>query len=78
MKLREKFLQQEYPLNLIYEQFARAFLVDRADLLLADPSMRKKARRRIVVQLIVTHSPENTNTRNGLRKNWPSFKETKK
>ena len=59
LELREKFLQQEYPLGLINQQFARALSVDRADLLLADPSIRKKPKRRIVAPLIVTHSPAN-------------------
>ena len=31
-ELREQFLQQEYPLTLINEQFSRALSVDRADL----------------------------------------------
>ena len=59
LKLREKFMQQEYPLDLINQQFARALSVDRADLLLADPSNRKKPKRRIVAPLIVTNSPAN-------------------
>ena len=33
--LREKFLQQEYPVDLINQQFTRALAVDRADLLLS-------------------------------------------
>ena len=52
-------MQQEYPFDLINQQVARALSVDSADLLLADPSMRKKPRRRIVAPLIVTHSPAN-------------------
>ena len=59
LELREKFLQQEYPLDLISQQFARALSVDRADLLLADPSNRKKPKRRIVAPLLVTNSPAN-------------------
>jgi hypothetical protein len=60
VELREKIMQQEYPLDLIIQQFARALSIDRADLLLDDPSTRKKPRRRIVAPLIVTHSPANT------------------
>lgn len=44
IELREKFLQQEYPVDLINQQFTRALAVDRADLLLSDPSSRKKKR----------------------------------
>ena len=58
LELREKFLQQEYPVDLINQQFTRALAVDRADLLLSDPATRKK-RRMIVAPLIVTFSPAN-------------------
>ena len=36
--LREKFLQQEYPLDLINKQFAKALTVDRSDLIFSNPS----------------------------------------
>ena len=39
--LREKFLQQEYPLSLIKEQFSRALSVNRADLLFRSAGQRK-------------------------------------
>ena len=45
--LREKFRQQEYPLQLINDQFRRALTVNRDDLLLRNPFMRKK--RKVVV-----------------------------
>ena len=40
-ELREKFLQQEYPLSLVNEQFSRALSVNRADLLFRTPDQKK-------------------------------------
>ena len=50
--LREKFLQQEYPLNLINEQYARALQVNRMDLLFRDPLLKKFRKARIYSALI--------------------------
>jgi hypothetical protein len=54
LELREKFLQQEYPVDLINQQFTRTL----ADLLLSEPANRKK-KRIIVAPLIVNFSPAN-------------------
>ena len=56
--LREKFLQQEYPLDLINKQFAKALSVDRSDLIFSNPS-KKKQKRIIIAPLIITESPAN-------------------
>ena len=56
--LREKFRQQEYPLKLINDQFRRALTVNRDDLLLRNPSMRKK-RKVVVAPLVITYNPGN-------------------
>ena len=56
--LREKFRQQEYPLKLINDQFRRALTVNRDDLLLSNPSMRKK-RKMVFAPLVVTFNPGN-------------------
>ena len=56
--LREKFLQQEYPLQLINEQFTKALSVDRMDLLLGNTNNKKK-KRKIVAPLVITYNPGN-------------------
>ena len=56
--LREKFRQQEYPLNVINDQFRRALTVNRDDLLLRNPSVRKK-RKMVIAPLVVTFNPGN-------------------
>ena len=57
VELREKFLQQEYPLDLINQQFAKAISVDRSDLIFS--TQKKPNKRRIIAPLIVTQSPAN-------------------
>ena len=58
-ELREKFLQQEYPLNLINTQFEKALEVDKLDLLFRSPSIRKKSRKQVIAPLIITFNPGN-------------------
>ena len=58
VELREKFLQQEYPLGLVNQQFARALSVNRSDLIFAKSS-QKKPKKRIIAPLIITQSPAN-------------------
>ena len=57
--LREKFLQQEYPLELINGQFSKALQVDRMDLLFKDPALRKKNKRMVVAPLVLTYNSGN-------------------
>ena len=54
--LREKFLEQEYPMQLINEQFSRALAVDRLDLLFTSKEKKKK---KIIAPLIITFNPGN-------------------
>ena len=56
--LREKFVQQEYPLKLINGQFRRALSVNREDLLLRTPSIGKR-KRKVICPLVVTYNPAN-------------------
>ena len=53
--MTEKFLEQEYPLELINGQFSKALQVDRMDLLFKDPSLRNKTKKRVVL----TFNPDN-------------------
>ena len=55
--LREKFLQQEYPLSLINEQFSRALSVDRADLLFRSADQKKT--KKVIAPLVITYNPGN-------------------
>ena len=55
--LREKFLQQEYPMDLINSQFSKALEVDRLDLLFKSPAQRKKSKKR--APLVLTFNPGN-------------------
>ena len=55
--LREKFLQQEYPMDLINSQFSKALEVDRLDLLFKSPAQRKKIEKRAPV--VLTFNPGN-------------------
>ena len=55
--LREKFLQQEYPMDLINSQFSKALEVDRYDLLFKSPAQRKKSKKR--APLVLTFNPGN-------------------
>ena len=56
--LREKFRQQEYPLKLINEQFRKALTVNRNDLLLQSPALRK-TKKNVIAPLVVTYNPGN-------------------
>ena len=56
--LREKFRQQEYPVKLIDDQVKRALTVNRDDLLIRNPSTRKK-RNSAIAPLVVTYYPGN-------------------
>ena len=58
VELREKFLQQEYPLDLINQQFQKAVAVNRLELIFSQ-SAQNKPRRRIIAPPIVTQSPAN-------------------
>ena len=58
VELREKFLQQEYPLDLINQQFQKAVAVNRSELIFSQSS-QNKPRRRIIAPLIVIQSPAN-------------------
>ena len=55
--LRE-ILQQEYPIKLINDQFRRALTVNQDDLLLRNPSMRKK-KKMVIAPLMVPFNPGN-------------------
>ena len=55
-ELREKFLDQGYPLKLVNEEYARALQVDRLDLLFGQKKTRK---RQIIAPLVITYSPAN-------------------
>ena len=55
--LREKFLMQEYPADLINQQFERVLQLDRSELLLVDRNNRRK--RKIICPLVVTYHPSN-------------------
>jgi hypothetical protein len=57
--LREKFLQQEYPLAVINSQFKRALEVDRLDLIFGNPALRKNKKKKVVAPLILTYNPSN-------------------
>jgi hypothetical protein len=55
-ELREKSLDQGYPLKLVNEEYARALQVDRLDLLFGQKKTRK---RQIIAPLVITYSPAN-------------------
>ena len=65
-ELGEKFLQQEYPLTLINEQFSRALSVDRADLLFRTPDQKKK--KKVIAPLVITYNPGNPKLKTGYLK----------
>ena len=54
--LREKFLQQEYPMELINEQFGKALSVDRLDLLFRTKQNKKRT---VIAPLVITYNPGN-------------------
>ena len=55
-ELREKFLEQDYPLNLINEEYAKALQISRKDLLFND---NRKRKRKVIAPLIITFNPGN-------------------
>ena len=55
-ELREKFLQQDYPLNLINEEYTKALQISRMDLLFNDS---RKKKRKVISPLIITFNPGN-------------------
>ena len=61
-ELRNKFLEQGYPLKLINGEFKRALEVDRKDLLLSS-SQKKNKKKNVIAPLIITYSPANPNFR---------------
>ena len=60
-ELREKFLDQGYPLKLINGEFRRALEIDRLDLLF---NKNRKVKKTIISPLIITYNPTNPNFRN--------------
>ena len=61
VELRNKFLEQGYPLKLINGEFKRALEIDRQDLLFS--TVKKKQKKNVVAPLIITYSPANPNFR---------------
>ena len=59
VELREKFLQQEYPLIVINEQYEKALEVDRLDLVFKSPALRKNSKKKVIAPLILTYNPGN-------------------
>jgi len=59
-ELRNKFLDQGYPISMINCEFRRALEVDRKDLIF---STNKQKKRTVIAPLIVTFSPGNPNFR---------------
>ena len=55
--LKEKFLQQEYPTQLIDEQFKKALAVDRLDLLFRSRENKKK--KTIIAPHVITYNSGN-------------------
>ena len=55
--LREKFIQQEYPIDLINAQYQKALQVDRMDLLFGNPATRKKKKKSVIAPLVNTYNP---------------------
>ena len=64
-ELREKFLQQEYPLSLVNEQFSRALSVNRADLLFRTPDQKKS--KKVIAPLVITFNPGNPRFKSWIR-----------
>ena len=62
VEIRETFLQQGYPLDLINRQFARGLTVELSDLIFSKSS-NKKQKKYIIATLIVTQSPANPSYR---------------
>ena len=59
-ELREKFLDQDYPLKLVNSEFRRALEVDRTDLLF---NKERKKKKKIIAPLIVNYNPGNPDFR---------------
>ena len=60
INIREQFLQQEYPLELINEQYRKVLQINRLDLLFKDPTIKNlRKKRKIIAPLIVTFSEAN-------------------
>ena len=57
VNLRDKFLAQEYPENLVKEQFLRALEVDRKDLLFRQNLPKKK--KKVLCPLVTTYNSSN-------------------
>ena len=55
VELRNKFLEQGYPLKLINGEFKGALEIDRQDLLFS--TVKKKQKKNVVAPLIITYSP---------------------
>ena len=58
-ELRNKFLDQGYPVKLINEEFKRALQVDRKDLIFNTD--RRKKKRTVIAPLVITYSSANPN-----------------
>ena len=65
--LREKFIQQEYPIDLINAQYQKALQVDRMDLLFGNPATRKK-KKSVIAPLVITYNPGNPPVREWIQK----------
>ena len=64
--LREKFLQQEYPSQLINEQFRKALSINRMDLLFQSQTNKKK-KRIVIAPLVITFNPGNPNFKDWIK-----------
>ena len=69
-ELREKFLDQGYPLKLVNEDYTRALQVDRLDLLFGQ---KKTRTRKIIAPLVITYFPANPPFKNGYRRSSTFF-----
>ena len=74
--LKEKFLQQEYPSDMINEQFGKALSVDRMDLLFKTKDKKKK--KTIIAPLVITFNPGNPKFNEGIREEWDILNEDPK
>ena len=74
-ELREKFLDQGYPIKLINGEFRRALQVDRNELLF---NTSRKKKRTVIAPLVVTYSPGNPNFRDWIRQELPTLHEEPK
>jgi hypothetical protein len=58
-ELREKFLKQEYPLDVINRHFEKALKMERLNLLFKNPAIRKKSKKKVIGPLTKTFNPRN-------------------